>query len=42
MDKNLKRCLIIMMARTIVPIEITSAYIISMDLDSFVSVSIKY
>ncbi|XP_029665581.1 odorant receptor 94b-like [Formica exsecta] len=38
MDKNLKRCLIIMMARTIVPIEITSAYIISMDLDSFVSV----
>ncbi|CAL1676387.1 unnamed protein product [Lasius platythorax] len=38
LDKNLKRCLILMMTRTIRYIEITSAYTISMDLDSFVGV----
>lgn len=42
LDNNLKKSLIIMMARTIMPIEITSAYTISMDLDSFVGVSIKH
>jgi len=40
-DENLKKSLIIIMKRTTMPIEITSAYTISMNLDSFVGVSIK-
>lgn len=40
-DKNIKKSLIIIMKRTTMPIEITSAYTISMNLESFVGVSIK-
>ncbi|XP_067207942.1 odorant receptor 10-like isoform X2 [Linepithema humile] len=38
MDKNLKQSLIIIMRRATIPIEITSSYIISMNLESFMGV----
>ncbi|CAL1676382.1 unnamed protein product [Lasius platythorax] len=38
LDKNLKKSLIIMMERTVMPIEIISAYTISVNLDSFIGV----
>ncbi|XP_072753280.1 odorant receptor Or1-like [Anoplolepis gracilipes] len=38
MDENLKKSLIIIMKRTAMPIEITSAYTISMNLDSFMGI----
>ncbi|XP_028047931.2 odorant receptor 94b [Monomorium pharaonis] len=41
MNKNFKKSLIIIMNRAIVPIEFTSAYVLSMNLDSFVGVSKK-
>jgi len=40
LNKNKKKSLIIIMRRTIVPIQITCAYIIPMNLDSFMGVSI--
>lgn len=39
MNKNLKESLLIIMNRAAVPIEFTSAYVLSMNLDSFVVVS---
>lgn len=39
MNRNLKRNLLIIMSRAAVPIEFTSAYVLSMNLDSFVGVS---
>ncbi|XP_070518472.1 odorant receptor 46a-like [Cardiocondyla obscurior] len=41
MNKNLKESLLIIMNRATIPIEFTSAYILSMNLDSFVGVSKK-
>jgi len=41
LDQNVKKALLLIMRRSTVPIEFTSAYIISMNLDSFVGVSIK-
>lgn len=41
MDENLKKSLILIMKRTATPIEITSAYTISINLDSFMGVSTK-
>ncbi|KAF3054560.1 Odorant receptor 016 [Nylanderia fulva] len=38
LDNNLKKSLLIMMERTVMPIEITSAYTISVNLDSFIGV----
>ncbi|CAL1676383.1 unnamed protein product [Lasius platythorax] len=38
LDNNLKKSLIIMMERTVMPIEITSACAISVNLDSFINV----
>lgn len=39
LDRNLKESLLIIMNRAIIPIEFTSAYVVSMNLDSFVGVS---
>jgi len=39
LDKNRKKSLMIIMSRAIVPIQITCAYIVPMDLNSFMSVS---
>lgn len=39
MDRSLKGNLLIIMNRAAVPIEFTSAYVLSMNLDSFVGVS---
>ncbi|XP_011640459.1 odorant receptor Or1-like [Pogonomyrmex barbatus] len=36
MDQNIKKALLLIMKRSIMPIEFTSAYIVSMNLDSFV------
>lgn len=41
LDQNVKKALLLIMRRSAMPIEFTSAYIISMNLDSFVGVSIK-
>jgi len=41
LDNYTKKSLLIIMKRGMVPIELTSAYVISMNLDSFVSVGIK-
>ncbi|KAF3054562.1 Odorant receptor 257 [Nylanderia fulva] len=38
LDKNVKKSLIIIMKRAIIPIQITSAYVIPMNLDSFMGV----
>ncbi|CAL1676388.1 unnamed protein product [Lasius platythorax] len=38
LDNNLKKSVIIMMERTVMPIEITSAYTISVNLDSFMNI----
>ncbi|XP_072753277.1 odorant receptor 46a-like isoform X2 [Anoplolepis gracilipes] len=38
LNKNLKKSLIIMMERTVMPIEITSAYTFSVNLDSFMTI----
>lgn len=40
LDENKKKSLMIIMRRAIVPIQITCAYIIPMNLNSFMSVSI--
>jgi len=39
LDKNFKKCLLIVMNRALVPIEFTSVYVLSMNLDCFVGVS---
>ncbi|XP_077264586.1 odorant receptor 46a-like isoform X2 [Temnothorax americanus] len=41
MNNNVKKSLLIIMKRAMTPIEISSLYILTMNLDSFVSVSIK-
>lgn len=41
LNENAKKVLLLIMRRGIVPIEFTSASVISMNLDSFVGVSIK-
>jgi len=41
LDYHMRKNLLIIMMRGMVPIEFTSAYVISMNLQSFVSVSIK-
>jgi len=41
LDENRKKSLMIIMSRAIVPIQITCAYIIPLDLNSFMSVSIN-
>jgi len=41
LDYRMQKNLLIIMMRGMVPIEFTSAYVISMNLQSFVSVSIK-
>ncbi|KAL6267818.1 hypothetical protein P5V15_000890 [Pogonomyrmex californicus] len=38
MDQNVKKALLLIMKRSIMPIEFTSAYIVSMNLDSFVGI----
>jgi len=42
MNNNLKGSLLIIMSRAAVPIEFTSAYVLSMNLDSFVAVGKRY
>ncbi|XP_029665585.1 odorant receptor 22c-like [Formica exsecta] len=39
LDHNVKRSLLIIMTRSMIPIEFTSAYVISMNLESFVGVN---
>jgi len=39
LDKNRKKSLMIIMSRAIVPIQITCAYIVPMNLNSFMNVS---
>lgn len=41
LDHNMQKSLLIIMIRGMVPIEFNSAYVISMNLESFVGVSIK-
>lgn len=41
LEKNHKESLLIIMNRAAIPIEFTSAYVLSMNLDSFVVVSKK-
>lgn len=41
LDHNVQRNLLMIITRSTVPIEFTSAYVISMNLESFVSVSIN-
>jgi len=41
LDNYTKQSLLMIMTRGTIPIELTSAYVISMNLDSFVHVSIK-
>lgn len=41
LDHNVQKSLLIIMTRSMIPIEFTSAYVISMNLESFVTVSIK-
>jgi len=41
LDNYTKKSLLIIMKRGMVPIELSSAYVISMNLDSFVGVGIK-
>lgn len=41
LDYNVQKSLLIIMTRSMIPIEFTSAYVISMNLESFVTVSIK-
>lgn len=41
LNRDLKESLLIIMNRAILPIEFTSAYVLSMNLDSFVGVSKK-
>lgn len=41
LDESVKKSLIIIMERAMIPIEITSGYVISMNLDSFMGVSIE-
>lgn len=41
LDNYTKQSLLMIMRRSTIPIELTSAYVISMNLDSFVNVSIK-
>lgn len=41
LDSYTKKSLLMIMKRGAIPIELTSAYVISMNLDSFVNVSIK-
>lgn len=41
LNKYTKRSLLIIMKRSSKPIELTSAYVIAMNLDSFVGVSVK-
>lgn len=41
LNKYTKQSLLLIMKRSSKPIELTSAYVISMNLDSFVGVSVK-
>jgi len=41
MDNSVKKSLLIIMKRAMIPIEISTVYILTMNLDSFVAVSIK-
>lgn len=41
LNRNVQKSLLIIMNRSLLPIEFSSAYILTMNLDSFVSVSIS-
>lgn len=42
LNKDVKESLLIIMKRSLIPIEFSSAYILTMNLESFVSVSITF